>query len=251
MAEETRKITAPAAELREKPDASALRGKLESQLVYGEGFIVESEENGWCKGRCAHDGYAGYVEAKHLGAIDSDPFHVITAARSHVYRDATMKSPMVTTLSFGSKLRLTGKEENGYRELESGDGFGGWIYARHLGEIGEPEEDYVATARRFLETPYYWGGRSGFGIDCSGLVQACLSRAGLSVPRDTEEQIKLGREHNRPRTGDLVFFKGHVGIMLNEDNILHANAHHMKVTEEPLWMAEDRVEGGITAIRRI
>jgi len=248
MGKDLRIVTVPAAVVRETPDPAALRGKLETQLVFGEEFIVEEEKDGWCKGRCAHDGYAGHVEAKHLGpAPDAPAGHVVTAARSHVYRDATMKSPHVTTLSFGSRLRLSGAEDNGYKKLAEG----GWIYARHLGKPDKPEEDYVATARRFLETPYFWGGRSGFGIDCSGLVQVCLARAGLSVPRDTEEQVKLGREHDRTRTGDLVFFKGHVGIMTDRDTILHANAHHMKVTEEPLWMAEDRSEGGIIAVRRI
>jgi cell wall-associated NlpC family hydrolase len=244
----TRHVIAPAADVRETPDATAPRGKLETQLVRGEGFVVENEKDGWCRGHCLHDGYKGYVETRCLSAKSFAPTHLVTAARSHVYRAATMKSPHVGTLGFGSRLALTGKEENGYRELADD---GGWIYARHLDGIAETVEDYVATARLFLETPYYWGGRSGFGIDCSGLVQVCLARAGLRVPRDTEDQISLGREHDRRGTGDLVFFKGHVGIMTDSDNLIHANAHHMKVTEEPLWMAEDRSEGGITAIRRI
>lgn len=250
-----RRVVVPSTDMRETPTAAALRGKAESQLVYGEAFYVDAVQDGWCRGTALHDGYAGYVDARHLAPVPAnaqDARHVVTAARAHVYAEATLKSQPLAALSFGSRLRMTGEEQNGYARLtEDGVIANGWIYAKNIGTVDAADEDYISTARRFLETPYYWGGRSGFGIDCSGLVQVCLARAGLRVPRDTEQQIELGQEHPRPRSGDLVFFKGHVGIMTDADNIIHANAHHMKVTEEPLWSVEDRTAGGITAIRRI
>lgn len=238
-------VIAPIADMREAPDAAALRGKLESQLVFGETFDVAEEKDGWCRGTSSHDGYAGWVEKKHLAPLAA-PTHIVTAARSGLYRDATMKSPHLGDYSFGSRVTVAEEGEK-FARLSTGE----WIYAKHLLPVGGKEEDYLATAKKFLETPYYWGGRSGFGIDCSGLVQVSLALAGIKAPRDTEDQITLGAETERHRTGDLVFFKGHVGIMTDADNILHANAFHMKVTIEPLWQVDARSDGGAIAIRRI
>ena len=241
----TRTVIAPNADIRETPDANAVKGKLETQLVFGEGFIIDNEEGNWAQGRCAHDDYPGWIEKRFLGDDAAPATHIITAARSSVYRADSMKSPCVGVFSFGSRvsLRVTGEK---WSQLSSG----AWIYTKHLSPVAEKFDDHLATAKKFLETPYYWGGRSGFGIDCSGLVQVSLALAGIKAPRDTEQQITLGASTPRSRTGDLVFFPGHVGIMVDEDNILHANAFHMKVAVEPLWVVEERSKG-ITDIRRL
>jgi cell wall-associated NlpC family hydrolase len=104
--------------------------------------------------------------------------------------------------------------------------------------------DYVTVASRFLETPYLWGGRSGFGIDCSGLVQLSMMMTGKNVPRDTDMQAKgLGASIDRGelRRGDLVFWKGHVAIMEDEKTLLHANGHTMTVSHEGLEDAIRRI----------
>jgi len=227
-------VITPAADVRETPDAAVPRGKLETQLVYGETFVVHEEKSGWCKGICRHDGYAGWIESRHLGALPA-PTHIVTAAHTHVYREASIKSPSIMSLSFGS---LVTPET-------------GWIFEKHLATADSTDKDYVTTALKFLETPYYWGGRSGFGIDCSGLVQVCLARAGIDVPRDTEEQVKaIGQDADGPQAGDIIFFSGHVGIMSDDKNIVHANAFHMKVTVEPLQDVATR-SNGMTAIKRL
>jgi cell wall-associated NlpC family hydrolase len=243
------RVITPVADIHGAPDETALRGKFESQLVYGETFTVDREENGWCHGVSAQDGYGGYVQSKLLQPTSAlkPPTHVVIEARTPVYRDASIKSPRLDVLSFGSIVTIT----------EEGEKFshlfrGGWVYNKHLTTLDLHEEDYVSTAKKFLETPYYWGGRSGFGIDCSGLVQVSLARAGILVPRDTEKQTDvIGQPiDTTPRTGDIVFFPGHVGIMVDDENILHANAFHMKTCIEPLWVVDER-SGGITATRRI
>jgi cell wall-associated NlpC family hydrolase len=240
-----RRVITPTAEMRETPDAHALRGKYESQLVYGETFFVEEEKNGWARGHSTHDGYAGWVEAKHLGAPE-EATHIVTAARTSVFRDATMKSPLLAAFSFNSRLRVS----------ETGEKFSrveglGWIPSAHLSPVGTFELDHVKTAMKFLETPYAWGGRSGFGIDCSGLVQVFLQHAGIAVRRDTElQEHEVGTRTEKPQRGDLVYFKGHVGVMTDSKNLLHANATHMKTCIEPL---ADVVARGaaVTGIRRV
>ena len=142
----------------------------------------------------------------------------------------------------------------------SADGL--YVWARHLAESGWREPDYVAVAERFLETPYLWGGRTSEGIDCSGLVQTALAAAGVASPRDSDmQEAALGEPIaiDDPRTplerGDLVFWKGHVGIMRDSATLLHANGWHMKVVSEPLAEARDRIAanggGDVTSVRRL
>lgn len=222
------------------------RGKFDTQLVFGETFAAEEEQGGWCKGACTHDGYPGYIERQYLAPLHAPHTHIVDALRTHIYEEPTMKSPLVTTLSFGSRLHIR-EQENGFARLDNG----AWIYGRHIVPAAEKNNDYIALAQRFVETPYYWGGRSGFGLDCSGLVQVCLARAGLTAPRDSgDQQEALGIHADAPRRGDLVFFPGHVGFMADEHRLLHANAFHMKTVLEPL---ADVVARGseILSIRRL
>ncbi|MEM7424322.1 MAG: NlpC/P60 family protein, partial [Pseudomonadota bacterium] len=107
--------------------------------------------------------------------------------------------------------------------------------------------DWVSVAEMFLATPYLWGGRSCWGIDCSGLVQLSLQAAGRSCPRDSDMQASMASDTLDPASrlerGDLIFWRGHVGIMVDADVILHANGHHMAVISEPLADAVTRIAG--------
>ncbi len=109
----------------------------------------------------------------------------------------------------------------------------------------------------FLGAPYLWGGRDSLGLDCSGLVQQALYAVGAACPRDTDQQALLGESVPRSELarGDLVFWRGHVGMMLDETRLIHANAHHMAVAIEPLSAAVARIAGKgggePTAMRRL
>lgn len=243
---ETRQVIVPATDVREVPGDFGTRGKLESQLVFGEAFKIEHETEGWFRGHCVHDKYTGYVHASHLSAKSQSTTHVVTAARTYAYAGPSMKNMPLAPYSFGSKVRVADVGEK-FSQLDDGS----WIYNRHLAPRNTPDKDHVETALKFIETPYYWGGRSGFGIDCSGLVQVALGRAGVHVARDTDDQIRtIGQPAEQPLRGHLVFFPGHVGIMVDDEYIIHANAHHMKVTVEPLKVVAER-GNGITGIRKI
>jgi len=124
--------------------------------------------------------------------------------------------------------------------------------------LGEVETDPAAVALRYLGAPYLWGGRDSVGLDCSGLVQQSLYACGRAGPRDSDMQAKLGAavpNVESLRRNDLVFWRGHVGLMLDADLLIHANAHHMAVAVERLAEAITRIDaaggGPPTALRRL
>jgi cell wall-associated NlpC family hydrolase len=103
-----------------------------------------------------------------------------------------------------------------------------------------------------------WGGKTRLGLDCSGLVQVALQATGVKAPRDSDmQEAELGRVIEMSdglERGDLVFWKGHVGILTDGFSLLHANAHHMGVVIEPLQSAVSRISRSgseITAIKRL
>jgi cell wall-associated NlpC family hydrolase len=161
----------------------------------------------------------------------------VAALRTFVYPETDLKTPPVDELTLGSYASVT-REVGSFLELTNG----GFVFAKHvMATAFTHAPDYVFTAGRLLHTPYLWGGRTPKGIDCSGLVQLALEMAGIDIPRDTDQQADAlaqplpthWRDYDWQR-GDLVFFKGHVGIMTGVDHIIHANAYSMDVTVEPL-----------------
>jgi cell wall-associated NlpC family hydrolase len=123
---------------------------------------------------------------------------------------------------------------------------GGFVPARHLAPLDFHESDFVAVAERFLEVPYLWGGKTSFGLDCSGLVQVALAACGVPCRRDTDMQERdLGTKREGdlcdPKRGDLIFWKGHVAIVRDVTTLIHANAFHMAVAIEPIQEAIERI----------
>jgi cell wall-associated NlpC family hydrolase len=215
--------------------------------------MVYDESEGWAWVQLDRDSYVGYMPAAALGA-PSEPTHRVAALRTHSYPGPSIKLTPRMALSLGARLTIVACEGD---FAVSADGLHVWL--RHLAETGWREPDYVAVAERFLETPYLWGGRTSAGIDCSGLVQTALAAAGAASPRDSDmQEAALGKPIaiDEPRTrGDLVFWKGHVGIMRDSVTLLHANGWHMKVVSEPLAEARDRIAanggGNVTSLRRL
>jgi cell wall-associated NlpC family hydrolase len=241
--------TAPSAAIRRSPEASA---EQMDQLLFGEPFDALEEEGAFVFGEARRSGYVGFVAAADLAARAARPTHRIAALRTYAFEAPSIKTRAVGPFSMNGLVRVEATE--GRLALATG---AGWLAADHLVPIGVVEDDWAAVAERFLAAPYLWGGRDSLGLDCSGLVQQALFACGRACPRDTDQQAGLGRpvaadEFGR---GDLVFWKGHVAIGLGEGRIIHANAHHMAVSIEPLAVAIARISGNgygePTAFRRL
>ncbi|WP_320200207.1 NlpC/P60 family protein [Agrobacterium sp. rho-13.3] len=234
-------ITVPVIGLRPKPD---LASGIDTELLLGETVRVFDRADGWAWVQADADGYAGYLPETAVGDI-LPATHRIIAPRTFLYPAAELRKPPIAAVSMGSTLAFVrDAETRGTRYLLTEQGEG--VIAAHCVAVGQTlqDDDYVSVALRFLETPYLWGGRSGFGIDCSGLVQLSMAMVGKFALRDTDMQVaSLGTEITREelQRGDLVFWKGHVGIMEDAETLLHASGHTMSVTRENLDDAIRRI----------
>jgi hypothetical protein len=222
------------------------------QLLFGEVFDVLELADGFAWGQAARDGYVGWVEAAALSARLLEPTHRVSALRTFAFAEPSIKSPARGPFSLNALVTVA-KTEGALTFCEGA----GWIAKAHLCEIGAEFADPAEVAERFLGAPYLWGGRDSLGLDCSGLVQQAYYAAGRGFPRDSDLQAKCGEPIGRGELtrGDLVFWRGHVGMMLDAERLLHANAHHMAVAIEPLAEAEGRIAakggGEVTACRRV
>lgn len=246
-------VARPAVPLRRRPAAGV---GFETEAIYGETVTVYDEADGWAWVQLDHDGYVGYLPADTLTAEVRPWTHRVRATGTFVYPTADIKAPPLMHLSINARLAISDVDQR-FARLETG----GFVIARHIAEKGRAERDFVEIAERLVGTPYLWGGKTRIGLDCSALLQLSLHAAGQPCPRDSDmQQAELGSTVLVPETldglerGDLVFWKGHVGIMADGLMLVHANAHHMETVAETLHDAVARIAKtgqDIAAIRRL
>ena len=232
-------IIVPSAPLRLDPDATQ---GWATELLLGEPFACYDRADGWAWGQSEVDDYVGYVPVSALGKRGAAPTHRVVTLGAQAYASPMLKSAPAARLPFGARIAVTAERDGFAESLDNG-----WIPLPQLAPLAAPAPDWIAEAERFLGVPYIWGGRSDRGLDCSALVQLARLAAGHACPRDSDMQCgEVGvsiPETASLRRGDLIFWRGHVGIMRDAETLLHANAHHMAVASEPLATAVRRIEG--------
>jgi cell wall-associated NlpC family hydrolase len=237
---EPRQVKVPVLPLRKEPRFDAL---LESEALLGEIVTLYEEGEGWAWVQLARDNHVGYMPSEGLSRGIATPTHKVSALRTYVFPAPDAKSPPLAMLSMNAAF-VSNRSEGKFLLV---DGY--YIYGAHARKVDERASDFVAVARGFLGAPYLWGGRTSVGVDCSGLVQLACEAAGIGCPRDADMQFsELGQpidlSKEKLARGDFVFWEGHVGIMTGPDRLLHANAFHMAVVEEPFAEAKERIRAG-------
>ncbi|HEY1096575.1 MAG TPA: NlpC/P60 family protein [Alphaproteobacteria bacterium] len=241
------RVSAPLVNLYKAPVTSdMLSTTLESQWLYGEDIDVLEIKDGWAWGQSLADGYVGYCRAEHLVRPTIETTHRVSNLMTHAYNSPDVKTTPLFPLSYGSEVTVI-DETDGFMRTDA-DLF---IPSAHLVDKFVHALEPVSEAFRFLGVPYVYGGRSGFGIDCSALIQLCLQACGMPFPRDMDMQAAV-KAQNIARaalqTGDLVFFAhddgkqnhdgsaihGHLGIMVDDTMMIHANEMMMATSMDDL-----------------
>lgn len=216
-----------------------------SSAVFGEEVAIHGRQGDFALIRHQHDHYVGWSKLDHLGAMPQQSFtHWVSSPMGHAYVEADLKSAPKTSLFLGSRLIITDTKDD-YNFMEGV----GWIHKAQISALGVYRSDPCDVALRFLGSPYLWGGRDAFGLDCSALTQLSFAACGTSLPRDSDMQfawsgapVENWSEPGALQRNDLIFWRGHVGMMLDEATLLHANGYTMSVSYEPLETAVRRID---------
>lgn len=217
-----------AAPLRKKADD---RAEIVSQLLFGELVTVISKKSkSWMKVECEWDNYVGWMDPKQLKPISEKDFEKLKVNRSYCL-DITQSiatDQQAYPILIGSSL--PSYDGMSFKVCGEKHVFNG--QAINPTQIEVTPELIVKVAKKYLNAPYLWGGRSPFGIDCSGLTQCIFKLFGIKLPRDAYQQAEYGEIVDFVETsqiGDLAFFENkeghihHVGIILENNEILHAS----------------------------
>ena len=238
-------VQRPLVDLQQAPN-----GARERQLGYGEGFVVVDRDDGHVFGFAEKDGYCGWLPAADLGAF-AEPTHWVASVGTHLYPEPRSSSPEIEALPMGARLQVRGRVDK-WAETDAG-----FVPFSHLRVLGEWWTDPVALAEGFLGTPYLWGGNSRAGLDCSGLTQIAHQACGLALPGDADLQESAGTaiaDGAALLRGDLIFWNGHVAMVVVGARLIHANGFAMSVSYEGIAACIARIgatEGPVTSRRRL
>lgn len=240
---EPARVALPLVNLLRAPD-----GARDRQVIFGDVVTIYDRHKGWAFVQAAKDGYVGYLPESALAGARGAT-HFVATPGTHIYAGESFKSPDLMHLTLGAQVTVVAEARHYWETPE------GFIPKPALRPREQPYRDPVTVAQLFFGTPYLWGGNSVTGIDCSGLAQAAHLACAIPLAGDSDLQASAGIAAEGPaRRGDLWFWKGHVALVVDEDTLIHANAHHMAVAYEPIRNATLRIEaqggGPVTAKRR-
>jgi len=193
------------------------KSEIVTQLIYGESFSVSQKKNKWLKIKIKEDNYKGYIQRKnYLGYIK--PTHKVNKLNAKIYKSSN-KRVKINELTFGSKIKVTNKKSQFFKFTK------GWVNKKDVSIISFKEKNTFSKVKIFKNLKYKWGGKSFKGIDCSALVQICLQFNNKFCPRDAKDQVKYFKKNiklNSIKKNDIIYWRGHVAVALNQKKLIHA-----------------------------
>tara|TARA_B100001093_G_scaffold435370_1_gene433280 strand:- start:471 stop:1130 length:660 start_codon:yes stop_codon:yes gene_type:complete len=186
-------------------------------MIYGESFSISQEKNKWLKIKIKEDNYKGFIKKKDYSNY-LKPTHKINKLNAKIYKFSNKKIK-VNELTFGSKIKVIDKKSLFYKFAR------GWISKNDVSLISLKEKNFFKKINIFKNVRYKWGGKSFKGIDCSALIQVCLNFNNIYCPRDARDQVKYFKKNikfNKIKKNDIIYWKGHVAVALNNKKLIHA-----------------------------
>jgi len=227
------------------------RSSVVTQLLYGDTFKKLEQKGSWIRIKNDSDNYKGYIKNKKFN-LNHKNTHKVYILHANLYSKPNEKSKIKKKLSFGSKVKIT--QQRG--KFLGFDKF--WIKKNSLKKINFKTKNYFKDINKFINVKYKWGGKHFAGIDCSGLIQLFLNFNNKFCPRDAKDQIKYFKKKIKLyniKKNDLIFWKGHVAIVLSKNKLIHAYGPLKKVVIMPIKKTIDRIYRTanlkVTGIRRI
>ena len=208
------------------------RSNICSQIIYGEEFKILSKKRGYLKIQNLYDGYVGFV--KSINYFDKfKPSHKVIVLKSKIF---TVKKKRIKSsqkfLPFSSKIEILKKNKR-LAMFEKNK----WIKLKDIDDDNKKFNNFTKVFKFFLNCPYKWGGMTFKGIDCSGLIQIFFKINNKIFPRDTIDQIKFKKGvkiSNNFKKGNIIFWKGHVAVCIDNKNLIHAYGPKKKVVKMPI-----------------
>jgi len=230
--------------MKSKPSGSS---SLETECLFGEAVEVLDQNLDWIYCKLITDNYHGWIKKNDLGQF-KEATHRVISVRTFIFKNPDVKSEIILYLPMGANLvvrEINSKWAEIYFLINNMIKVG-YVPDKHIVNLNHKVSDWVKVAQSLEGTPYKWGGRDTLGIDCSALLQLSYQTYGQVISRNTSDQVNLEKpnisEFNNLRRGCVIFWEGHVGIMIDKVNCIHANAYHMKTVTEPLINIIDRMD---------
>lgn len=206
------------------------KSEVSSQILYGEKFKILSEKKGWFKIKTYFDNYIGYIKKQKYKNQFKPQFKVFKSKSRIFIKKKNKFFSSKNFLYFGSGISVLDRNKE-YLEFEKNR----WIKKSDTKNIYHYEKNYLKIIKLFLNSKYMWGGKTLNGIDCSALIQIYFYYNRIFFPRDSKDQIRYCKSKKNKKfvKGDIIFWKGHVGICLNKSKFIHAYGPRKKVLIMP------------------
>ena len=207
-----------------------LKSEVCTQILYGEKFKIVSKNKNWIKIKTNFDNYSGFIK-NNIFKTSFKSTHKIFSSKSWIYKKVGSNFIKTKKYLYFSSMIENFEEKKNYIKFDKNK----WIKKKDLKKYDHIEKNYKKILKLFLNTKYLWGGRSIDGIDCSALIQLFFKYNRKFFPRDTKDQIKYCKKKTNKKFvgGDIIFWKGHVGLCLDKKRFIHAYGPKKKVLIMP------------------